>query len=155
MLRRPSSLAIAVGDPGSWSGLTKLASSTPAPPSSACLSLVQGRSCRSILDMPAAAVLESSVPDQSPKRWRITTAAERRSSRLPTQSCADRGTGGHRCSASGEGLFRCNGLWSDLVGGHDPQLTDGGVAGAGGELRRAVGDVFRRGPPGPLLGGGA
>jgi hypothetical protein len=27
------SLAIAVGDPGSWSGLTKLASSTPAPPS--------------------------------------------------------------------------------------------------------------------------
>jgi len=33
MLRRPSSLAIAVGDPGSWSGLTKLASSTPAPPS--------------------------------------------------------------------------------------------------------------------------
>src|SRR5918994_15831 len=68
MLRRPSSLAIAVGDPGSWSGLTKLASSTPAPPSSACLSLVQGRSCRSILDMPAAAVLESSVPDQLPKR---------------------------------------------------------------------------------------
>jgi hypothetical protein len=33
MLRRPSSLAIAVGDPGSWLGLTKLASSTPVPPS--------------------------------------------------------------------------------------------------------------------------
>jgi hypothetical protein len=30
MLRRPSSLVIAVGDPGSWAGLTKLASSTPA-----------------------------------------------------------------------------------------------------------------------------
>jgi hypothetical protein len=33
MLRRPSSLAIAVGDPGSWSGPTKRASSTPARPS--------------------------------------------------------------------------------------------------------------------------
>lgn len=32
VLRRPSSLANAMGDPGSWSGLTKLASSTPAPP---------------------------------------------------------------------------------------------------------------------------
>jgi hypothetical protein len=125
-LRRPSSLAIAVGDPGSWSGLTKLASSTRVPPLGGrsmtisvrdsgmpmtvsmnspstnvraldleiqvgeerrhrvevgdgdsdvvelpdvlhdfhprvlVWSLVQGRSCRSILDMPAPAALESS-----------------------------------------------------------------------------------------------
>src|SRR3954463_1677338 len=32
-LRRPSSLAIAVGDPGTWSGVTKLASSSRDPPS--------------------------------------------------------------------------------------------------------------------------
>src|ERR1700733_6212480 len=31
---------------------------------------------------------------------------------------------------------------SDLVGGHDPQLADGGVAGAGGYVCDAVGDVL-------------
>ena len=33
-------------------------------------------------------------------------------------------------------------MWSDLVGGHDPQLGDGGVAGAGDHVGDAVGDVF-------------
>lgn len=33
-------------------------------------------------------------------------------------------------------------LRSDLVGGHDPQLADGGVAGAGDHVGDAVGDVF-------------
>ena len=31
---------------------------------------------------------------------------------------------------------------SDLVGGHDPQLADGGVAGAGNHVGDAVGDVL-------------
>ena len=31
---------------------------------------------------------------------------------------------------------------SDLVGGHDPQLADGGVAGAGDHVGDAVGDVL-------------
>src|SRR5215207_9162908 len=33
-------------------------------------------------------------------------------------------------------------MWSDLVGGHDPQLADGGVAGAGDHVGDAVGDLL-------------
>ena len=34
------------------------------------------------------------------------------------------------------------GMWSDLVGRHDPQFTDRGVAGAGDHVGDAVGDVL-------------
>src|SRR6266540_5695946 len=33
-------------------------------------------------------------------------------------------------------------MWSELFGGHDPQLADGGVAGAGDHVGDAVGDVL-------------
>jgi hypothetical protein len=54
---------------------------------------------------------------------------------LPPDRAA-RGAGGLRVVLAGKRLR------SDLVGGHDPQLADGGVAGAGDHVGDAVGDVL-------------
>jgi hypothetical protein len=45
------------------------------------------------------------------------------------------GLGGLRLVSAGQRMR------SELVGGHDPQLADGGVAGAGDHVGDAVGDV--------------
>src|SRR5580704_7820639 len=51
--------------------------------------------------------------------------------------CRPAGAGGPRLVLAGKRLR------SDLVGGHDPQLADGGVAGAGDHVSDAVRDVLR------------
>src|SRR6266581_1983216 len=77
---------------------------------------------------------------------RILRKADSRWSRGCGRSWGRRGRGCRRTGQhTGRGLrvvLAGKRLRSGLVGGHDPQLADGGVAGAGDHVGDAVGDVF-------------